>query len=102
MVHIEDLVFGYKKEMLFNNLTLNLSPGNIYGLLGRNGAGKTSLLRIICGQLYAVDGMCSVLGSDPRRRMAPMLSDIYFLPEEYFVPAVKPAGPPSNKGPTIG
>lgn len=90
MVLIEDLAFGYRKEMLFNNLTLTLEPGNIYGLLGRNGAGKTSLLRIICGQLYAAGGLCTVLGHDPRRRLPGTLSDIFFLPEEYYVPAVKP------------
>jgi ABC-2 type transport system ATP-binding protein len=89
MVHLEKVGFGYKKEVLFDDLTLNLDAGNIYGLLGRNGAGKTSLLRLICGQLYAARGICKVVGRDPARRLPGMLSDIFFLPEEYHVPAVK-------------
>ncbi|MBT3272351.1 MAG: ABC transporter ATP-binding protein [Spirochaetales bacterium] len=90
MIEVADLEFGYGKEALFQNLSLNLEPGNIYGLLGRNGAGKTSLLRIFCGQLYRWKGLCSVLGVDPGRRSADMLADIFYLPEEYYLPAVKP------------
>ncbi len=80
----------HKKRLLFNELSLALNPGNIYGLLGRNGAGKTSLLRILAGQLFRAAGLCSVLGSDPGNRDPGMLADIYYLPEEYYVPAVKP------------
>ena len=90
MVEIARVRFGYGKELLFEDLSVNLSAGNIYGLLGRNGAGKTSLLRILCGQLYRRGGACRVLGKDPGDRSAELLSDIFFLPEEYYVPSVKP------------
>ena len=87
-IKIESLSFGYTKERLFSNLNLNLSGGNIYGLLGKNGAGKTTLLKLICGLRIPEDGACSVLGWEPRSRPAPLLEDIYFLPEEFYTPPI--------------
>jgi ABC-2 type transport system ATP-binding protein len=49
MIDIQDMSFGYRKQMLFSHLHLSLAGGNIYGLLGKNGAGKTTLLKLICG-----------------------------------------------------
>ncbi|ORC35144.1 ATP-binding cassette domain-containing protein [Marispirochaeta aestuarii] len=86
MLTIEKLSFGYSGEGLFRNLDLELEPGMIYGLLGKNGAGKTSLLRLISGQLFPSGGRLDVLGFDPRLRQPGMLRDIYFLPEEFPVP----------------
>ena len=58
MLNIKNLSFGYNStENLFNNLNLELSPGNIYGLLGKNGAGKTTLLKIICGLLFSTTAL---------------------------------------------
>ena len=90
MIQIENLNFGYGKELLFDQLGLKIEAGSIYGFLGRNGAGKTSLLRIISGQLYPREGVCTVMGENPGERSAQMLSDMYFIPEEFYIPAVKP------------
>ena len=87
-IEIKDLSFGYTKERLFSNLDLTLRGGNIYGLLGKNGAGKTSLLKLVCGLRIADAGACSVLGWEPRNRPAPLLEDIYFLPEEFYTPPI--------------
>ena len=89
MVQLENLRFGYGRETLFENLNLSLKSGSIYGLLGRNGAGKTSLLRIIAGQLYRWSGTCEVKGQDPSKRRPSCLADIYFLPEEFYTPSLK-------------
>ena len=89
MVTIRNLEFGYRKEHLFNGLDLDLNPGNIYGLLGRNGTGKTTLLKIITGQLFSQGGSCDVLGYTPGERNPAMLEDVYFLPEEFHLPPVK-------------
>ena len=88
MVSTSNLQFGYGKELLFRDLTLGLRPGNIYGLLGKNGAGKTSLLRILAGQLFRSAGECEVFGVNPAERSPDMLSRIFYLPEEYYVPSV--------------
>jgi len=42
MIEIKGMAFGYKRQKLFEGLDLFLEPGNIYGLLGKNGAGKTT------------------------------------------------------------
>jgi ABC-2 type transport system ATP-binding protein len=87
-IEIRSLSFGYTKERLFSNLDLTLRGGNIYGLLGKNGAGKTSLLKLICGLRFPDAGTCSVLGWEPRNRPATLLEDIYFLPEEFYTPPI--------------
>jgi ABC-2 type transport system ATP-binding protein len=87
-IEIEDLCFGYTRERLFSGLDLSLSGGNIYGLLGKNGAGKTSLLKLICGLRFPDSGACRVLGLEPRARPAQLLEDIYFLPEEFYTPPI--------------
>lgn len=53
MIHLDGVSFGYSKHhKLFENLSLNLEAGHIYGLLGKNGAGKSSLLRNMVGLLF--------------------------------------------------
>jgi ABC-2 type transport system ATP-binding protein len=89
MVEIRNLRFQYhKKRPLFEDLSLNLQPGSIYGLLGKNGAGKTSLLKIMSGLLFPLHGTCTVSGFNPGQRKPSFLERIYFLPEDFQVPPV--------------
>ena len=89
MIEIKKLSFSYrKKEKLFTNLNLHLPPGNIFGLLGKNGAGKTTLLKIISGLLFPQGGDCEALGYKPQCRSPHFLEEIYFIPEEFFIPAI--------------
>jgi ABC-2 type transport system ATP-binding protein len=87
-IRMEDLCFGYTRERLFDHLSLSLELGNIYGLLGKNGAGKTTLLKLLCGLRLPQQGDCEVLGYNPLNRPAGLLEDIYFVPEEFHIPAV--------------
>jgi ABC-2 type transport system ATP-binding protein len=53
MVDIHGLSFGYsKKSILLKNLSLKLKAGHIYGLLGKNGVGKSTLLKNIAGLAF--------------------------------------------------
>jgi ABC-2 type transport system ATP-binding protein len=88
MVTVDSLSFGYGKTRLFDGLDLALEPGNIYGLLGMNGAGKTTLLRLLAGLLFPTGGSLSVLGNVPARRSPEFLADIYYVPEEFTLPAI--------------
>jgi ABC-2 type transport system ATP-binding protein len=89
MIEIRNLRFQYhRKRPLFENLSVDLMPGSIYGLLGKNGAGKTSLLKVISGLIFPRSGSCAVSGFLPRQRKPSFLERIYFLPEDFQVPPI--------------
>lgn len=89
MLKINNLGFKYPStEQLFNQLNLQLAPGHIYGLLGKNGAGKTTLLKIICGLLFPKVGSCHVINHESKKRQPEFLENIYFIPEEFYVPPI--------------
>lgn len=90
MIKINNLNFGYSKNnLLFKNLSMQLSAGHIYGLLGKNGAGKSTLLKNLAGLVYAQGGTVDVMGYDPAKRQPALLQQICFVPEEFYLPSVK-------------
>ena len=89
VVRMESLGFSYGSNRLFSNLNLEIKRGNIYGLLGKNGAGKTTLLKILSGQLFCEEGKVVTLGDKPQKRNPSMLSEIFYLPEEFPLPKMK-------------
>jgi ABC-2 type transport system ATP-binding protein len=92
MVRIRNLHFGYsRKRPLFQNLDLTLERGHIYGLLGKNGAGKSTLLKNMVGLAFPQSGTCEVLGQPAAKRLPSVLADLFFLPEEIYVPTVTAA-----------
>lgn len=90
MVIINDLKFRYSKKQqpLFEDLSCDLPAGSIVGLLGKNGAGKTSLLKLMIGLLQPTGGSVSIMGHRPSEREPSLLQDIYFLPEEFHQPGI--------------
>lgn len=87
-VSVRNLRFSYGKHVVFEDLTLDLKPGMIYGLLGENGVGKTTLLRIISGLLRAKSGTCTVNGINSASRNPLMLQELYYVPEIFFAPSI--------------
>ncbi len=65
MIDIQDLHFAYKKKKVFTGLNLSLQAGHIYGLFGKNGTGKSTLLRNIAGLLFPDKGKVKVLNHNP-------------------------------------
>jgi len=91
MIRINNLNFAFKKgEPLFTGLSLELQPGRTYGLFGLNGAGKTTLLNHMSGMLFPAEGECIVLGKPARDRLPETMSEIFVVPEQFDLPAVKP------------
>lgn len=88
MVSIHDLHFSYKKKKVFSGLSLELRPGYIYGLLGKNGTGKSTLLRGIAGLLFPDKGVIKVAGHIPGKRQPVFLEDVFMVPEEFHLPNV--------------
>ncbi len=88
MIKINDLGFYYyKKRPVFEKVSFEMQNG-IYGLLGENGVGKTTLLHIISGLTFPKAGNCNVLGYESSYRNPDMLKQLFFLPEEFAAPAL--------------
>ncbi|HOH55384.1 MAG TPA: ABC transporter ATP-binding protein [Paludibacteraceae bacterium] len=83
MIQIKNVEFSYSRNSkLFAGLDLSLSPGHIHGILGKNGEGKSTLLKMISGMIFPQKGKIEVLGLEPQKRQPEMLREIFFLPEE--------------------
>ena len=83
MIEIKNLVFNYGSVEVLRNISMTLEEGRIYGLLGENGVGKTTLLTLLCG-LKTARGESSIRvdGIDPFKRLPSMLQQQYYLPDE--------------------
>jgi len=64
-IEIRNLMKKYKDNTALNNITFTLSEPKIYGLLGRNGAGKTTFMEILSGQILADSGQITIDGENP-------------------------------------
>lgn len=90
MLEINNLTFKYggSKQEVFSDFSLSLSENCIYGLLGKNGTGKSTLLYLITGLLRPSKGAAHVdnfLSSD---RHPDMLREMFIVPEEFNLPAM--------------
>jgi ABC-2 type transport system ATP-binding protein len=88
MVSIQNLHFSYKKKKVFDGLNLEFKPGHIYGLLGRNGMGKSTLLRSMAGLLFPKEGTVRVNDFIPAQRLPQFLQGVYMVPEEFYLPNI--------------
>lgn len=86
MIEIRNLKFSYGNETVLENISMNLEEGRVYGLLGENGVGKTTLLTLLCGLKKCQEGSILIDGRDPYKREPSLLGNIYYLPDE--VPGV--------------
>jgi ABC-2 type transport system ATP-binding protein len=88
MIDIQNLHFSYKRKKVFDSLNLQFTPGHVYGLLGRNGTGKSTLLRNIAGLLFPKKGSILVDGNVPGLRQPKFLQNIFMVPEEFYLPNI--------------
>jgi ABC-2 type transport system ATP-binding protein len=66
-VEVRDLAFAYGERPALRGVTFRTRPGEVFGLLGPNGGGKTTLFRILCTLLTPASGEAAVFGRDTRR-----------------------------------
>lgn len=88
MIDIKSLEFSYKNKSLYKDFDITFKQGCIYGLLGKNASGKTTLLGLISGNLFYKHGSINTLGYNPKNRDASMLSQIFYLPEQFILPSI--------------
>ncbi|MDT3366693.1 MAG: ATP-binding cassette domain-containing protein, partial [Bacteroidota bacterium] len=67
---------------VLENINLPLSEGHVYGLLGENGVGKTTLLTLLAGLKAPKTGSITVEGKNPSDRLPSTLADQFYLPDE--------------------
>ena len=79
-----DVTKKYKGSLTFaiNNISLNIEPGRIFTLLGRNGAGKTTFVRICATQLLPSSGTIKIFENDLIRDTEKIRNDISIVPQE--------------------
>lgn len=65
IIKMENVTKTYGKSFALNKLNLNVPEGSVYGLLGQNGAGKTTAIRICMSLLKITDGIAKVLDTNP-------------------------------------
>jgi len=81
MITASNIALSYGKRVIFQDVNIKFTPGNCYGLIGANGAGKSTFLKILAGQLEADRGEVS---KGKRERIA-VLSQDQFAFDEYTV-----------------
>jgi len=88
MIQIQDLSYRYpgQKQPVFSGFNLELSENRIYGLLGKNGTGKSTLLYLIAGLLRPKAGMVSCDGIATYKRQADLLKEVFLVSEEFNLP----------------
>ena len=82
MISVKDLSFSYGSKKVLNNINMELQGGNIYGLLGENGVGKTTLLTLLSGLKKPQTGTIETDGRFPYDRQPSLLAEQFYLPDE--------------------
>ncbi|MBQ2734194.1 MAG: ATP-binding cassette domain-containing protein [Clostridia bacterium] len=81
MITISNLSFHFGGQLLFKDVDLKFTPGNCYGIIGANGAGKSTFLKILCGELEPSTGEVSI----PDTVRMSVLRQDHFAFDEYTV-----------------
>lgn len=89
MIEIKDLAFSYGKTPVLKSITTTLEEGRIYGLLGENGVGKTTLLTLLCGLKKVCSGSITTDGENPFDRTPTLLQNQFYLPDEVLPVTMK-------------
>ena len=90
MIEVENLSFSYGKRRarVLKDFSMKLDQGSVYGLLGKNGTGKSTLLYLMAGLLRPQTGTILYKGVDVKKRYLDTLQDMFLVPEEFALPNV--------------
>jgi ABC-2 type transport system ATP-binding protein len=85
LIEARGLTLRYGRKTALDGLDFEVPAGRVVGLLGHNGAGKTSLMKALVG-LAGCDGRLQVLGLDPRRQREQLLESLCYIPDVAILP----------------
>ena len=90
MIDVNQVSFSYgrKKSKVLDGFSMQLEKGSVYGLLGKNGTGKSTLLYLMAGLLRPQTGKVYYKGVDVTLRKPTTLQDMFLVPEEFALPNV--------------
>ena len=89
MLKIENITYGYNAmHNVLENFSLSYEEPGIYGLLGKNGTGKSTLLYLIMGLLRPKQGEITLNGANTQERLPESLQEMFIVPEEYNLPSI--------------
>jgi ABC-2 type transport system ATP-binding protein len=83
MIQVSNLVKRFGPLYAVNHLNLSISAGEIYGLVGPDGAGKTTTLRLLCGALQPDSGEMEISGYDVLTQTEQARAQIGYLPQRF-------------------
>ena len=81
MITVSDVSLRFGGRTLYEDVNLKFTPGNCYGVIGANGAGKSTFLKLLEGKLEPTTGSISI---DPNERMSSLNQD-HFAFEDFTV-----------------
>ena len=85
MISADNVELSYGKSVLFKDVNIKFAPKNCYGLIGANGAGKSTFLKILSGEINSDKGTVSI---GPRERIAVLKQDHFEYDEETVINTV--------------
>ena len=90
MINVNNVSFSYgrKKSKVLDGFSMQLEKGAVYGLLGKNGTGKSTLLYLMAGLLRPQTGKVLYKGAEVTKRYPNILQDMFLVPEEFALPNV--------------
>ena len=90
MIELNNISYHYPSHsaLVLSNLSLKLEDGRIYGLLGENGVGETTLLGLMCGLLRPSVGSATIDGTPAIKRDPDVLANLFYVPDEFSFPHV--------------
>jgi ABC-2 type transport system ATP-binding protein len=86
VIAADDVTVRYGRKTAVDGVTLSVAPGSVYALLGRNGAGKSSLVRALLGMLQPERGRVTLFDEDVWRHRARLMDRIGIVSEEADAP----------------
>ncbi|MFX0063388.1 MAG: ABC transporter ATP-binding protein [Candidatus Hermodarchaeota archaeon] len=85
LLHVESLVKSFGSVKAVNKLSFDVKSGEVFGLLGPNGSGKTTTVKMILGLLEPDEGEISVLGMHPERDEVAIKNRVGYVSEEPLI-----------------
>lgn len=85
MIQVQDVTLSFGGRVLFKDVDTKFVPGNCYGLIGANGAGKSTFLKVLSGELEPSEGRVNI---DPGKRIAVLRQDQFAFDEHNVIDTV--------------